>query len=98
MSKTTQYRYEVGSEGYGVIEHTRDFAGAVTIAQNWLEREKTIPYIYDRMSHKGRPKLFEVKPCTGEAHKNPFIDNCPVCMPYWGVVVRPKKETEEDKQ
>lgn len=21
--------------------------------------------------------------CSGEAHENPFIDNCPVCMPYW---------------
>lgn len=22
--------------------------------------------------------------CTGEAHSNPYIDNCGVCMPYWG--------------
>ncbi len=21
--------------------------------------------------------------CTGEAHKNPFIDHCYDCMPYW---------------
>lgn len=21
--------------------------------------------------------------CPGEAHKNPFIDNCLICMPYW---------------
>ena len=21
--------------------------------------------------------------CTGEAHSNPFIDNCGVCMPWW---------------
>ena len=27
-------------------------------------------------------KLVEVK-CTGEAHSNPFIDNCGVCMPHW---------------
>ena len=23
--------------------------------------------------------------CSGEAHSNPFIDNCGVCMPRWGV-------------
>ena len=22
--------------------------------------------------------------CTGEAHSNPYIDNCMVCLPYWG--------------
>lgn len=22
--------------------------------------------------------------CTGEAHSNPYIDHCPVCMPGWG--------------
>jgi len=22
--------------------------------------------------------------CTGEAHSNPFIDHCGVCMPHWG--------------
>lgn len=21
--------------------------------------------------------------CNGEAHTNPFIDNCGICMPYW---------------
>lgn len=21
--------------------------------------------------------------CNGEAHSNPFIDNCGVCLPYW---------------
>lgn len=25
-------------------------------------------------------------PCPGEAHSNPFIDNCGVCMPRWGWV------------
>lgn len=29
-------------------------------------------------------KLIEMK-CNGEAHRNPYIDNCGVCMPYWGV-------------
>lgn len=26
------------------------------------------------------------KQCNGEAHSNPHIDNCSVCMPNWGVV------------
>ena len=28
-------------------------------------------------------RLIGVK-CTGEAHSNPFIDNCWTCMPFWG--------------
>lgn len=30
--------------------------------------------------------------CPGEAHSNPFIDNCMVCMPNWGhyPVAQPK--------
>jgi hypothetical protein len=24
--------------------------------------------------------------CNGEAHSNPHIDNCGVCMPRWGVI------------
>jgi hypothetical protein len=27
--------------------------------------------------------------CTGEAHSNPFIDNCGICMPRWGVCGNP---------
>lgn len=25
-------------------------------------------------------------PCTGEAHRNPNIDNCMICMPRWGLM------------
>jgi hypothetical protein len=25
-----------------------------------------------------------VRECNGEAHSNPYIDNCGVCMPFWG--------------
>lgn len=28
--------------------------------------------------------------CNGEAHGNPFIDNCMVCMPRWGWVEVPR--------
>lgn len=24
--------------------------------------------------------------CDGEAHKNPYIDNCPRCTPMWGKI------------
>ena len=24
--------------------------------------------------------------CTGEAHTNPYIDNCMVCEPFWGLI------------
>lgn len=29
----------------------------------------------------GLPPL---EPCNGEAHRNPFIDNCSQCAPRWG--------------
>jgi len=29
-----------------------------------------------------RPVIWKV--CTGEAHGNPWIDHCGVCMPWWG--------------
>lgn len=95
MSKTTQYRYEVGSEGYGVIDHTRTFKEAVTLAQNWIEREKSPAYIFDRMAHSDKPKLYDVRKCDGEAHSNPWIDHCFECAPYWGVNVRAKSRTIE---
>jgi len=25
------------------------------------------------------------KKCTGEAHGNPYIDNCMICAPFWGI-------------
>ena len=32
-------------------------------------------------------------PCTGEAHSNPYIDNCGVCMPQWGWIAKRKETT-----
>lgn len=31
--------------------------------------------------------LAVTQPCTGEAHQNPYIDHCPVCMPNWGFTI-----------
>jgi len=28
--------------------------------------------------------------CYGEAHSNPFIDHCAVCMPHWGWLQSPR--------
>lgn len=33
-------------------------------------------------------KLEVPRKCEGEAHSNPFIDNCGCCMPRWGVVAK----------
>ena len=88
MSKTTDNRYEVGGEGYGVVKHVRTFEIAVTVATRWLDEQKTPAVIFDRMAHVGKPDTWSVTRCTGEAHSNPFIDHCGVCMPYWEVAVR----------
>ncbi len=35
-------------------------------------------------------------PCDGEAHSNAFIDNCMICAPLWGrMLKRPIEETSE---
>lgn len=26
-------------------------------------------------------------PCPGEAHSNPYIDNCSICAPEWGKIM-----------
>ncbi len=33
-----------------------------------------------------RAGLIPLQPCGGEAHSNPFIDNCPRCAPRWEFV------------
>lgn len=33
-----------------------------------------------------RKKTGRLVPCPGEAHSNPFIDNCSLCAPRWGQV------------
>ncbi len=33
-----------------------------------------------------RSGLAPLEPCGGEAHSNPFIDNCHRCAPRWGWV------------
>ncbi len=35
-----------------------------------------------------RDGLVAIK-CSGEAHSNPFIDNCGLCAPRWGVRIYP---------
>jgi hypothetical protein len=33
-----------------------------------------------------RKKTGKLVPCPGEAHSNPHIDNCMLCMPRWGEI------------
>ena len=45
-----------------------------------------------KRTSKKNPPLYEraktgrLEPCPGEAHTNPFIDNCALCAPRWGKV------------
>jgi hypothetical protein len=38
--------------------------------------------------------------CNGEAHSNPYIDHCMVCMPHWGEypVAMPKGSPLNERQ
>lgn len=89
MSKTATFRYEVGANGIGVIDHARTMDQAKAIAQNYIEKENKPAYIFDRMARKTKPNLFQITKCNGAAHSNPLIDHCGVCMPNWGIVVMP---------
>jgi hypothetical protein len=88
MTKITETRFEVSGESYGVLKHVKDFDTAVTVARHWIDEQKTPAQIFDRMARKGKPDTWRVTHCTGEAHSNPWIDHCSVCMPRWGVVVK----------
>jgi len=35
--------------------------------------------------------------CKGEAHSNAFIDNCMVCAPLWGKVLKEEFREKEEK-
>jgi len=43
-----------------------------------------------------RAKTGRLIPCPGEAHTNPYIDNCGLCAPRWGLVeeLEPKLSLE----
>ena len=41
--------------------------------------------ILDDTHRGGKPPVMRVR-CPGEAHSNAYIDNCEVCLPYWGVI------------
>jgi len=39
---------------------------------------------------------YKLIPCAGAAHGNPYIDNCSICAPRWGVVMVPATEQSND--
>ena len=48
--------------------------------------EKDHPLKGQEIALYQRAKTGNLVPCDGEAHSNPFIDNCGVCAPRWGKV------------
>ena len=46
-------------------------------------REKIKPGTPFCQKHFETHKLVKVE-CNGEAHSNPHIDHCMVCLPFWG--------------
>lgn len=41
------------------------------------------------MTKANQAPKYHTVPCPGEAHRNPFIDNCMICAPAWGKIVIP---------
>lgn len=52
--------------------------------------ELTIKAIERALSDHG---LDPFEKCDGQAHRNPFIDNCWACAPRWGVIGEREKVT-----
>lgn len=52
------------------------------------DRGEILAQLFDLVNRFGLQVPF---PCNGEAHSNPHIDNCGVCMPRWGSVHRDVK-------
>lgn len=66
-------------------EYRRGFSCAFNVGQK--EREP-VPNEIILLTFRG--KEYSVSDCDGEAHFEPNIDNCMMCAPSWGVVVREK--------
>ena len=83
-------RYTINQEGFGDLFYADKFEQAVGLAENMLKTGENKPVqIHDKMARKTKPRFYNVSICKGEAHSNPFIDHCWVCMPRWGIVVKP---------
>ena len=61
------------------------------------EAERAIDYVRGMLARRESPEAIEaylsthhkiepLQACHGGAHSNPFIDNCGVCAPRWGLV------------
>ena len=89
--KENQYRYKIDQTKYVDSLYADTFKDATEAAHKLVESDGTAPVtIHDRRARVGKPETYTVTKCTGEAHRNPFIDNCMVCAPNWEIVVRPK--------
>lgn len=42
-------------------------------------------------THEGPLPGMRLVQCTGEAHSNPYVDNCMLCAPRWGLIEIPEQ-------
>jgi len=73
-------------------ENTRTYGSYPSLGEA-ISKFDELSAIYSvKAAEAGNPHEYEQKktgrmiPCPGEAHSNPFIDNCGICMPGWGEV------------
>jgi hypothetical protein len=52
------------------------------------ERPRIVTLDDGRKLPLAMPKALGDMPCPGQAHSNPWIDNCLLCAPRWGVTTR----------
>lgn len=71
------------SQAARLIDELREMAART-------DRTYTATELGDWLAQHG---IAPLEVCTGEAHSNPFIDNCMVCAPRWGFVGKAIKVT-----
>lgn len=85
-------RYTLTQDGFEDVFEAVNFKDATGLAQTMLDQYKETVHITDHRARKDKPKIYDCTVCTGEAHSNPMIDHCGVCMPRWGIVVIPQSK------
>lgn len=84
-------RYTLTQDNFSDTFEAVNFKDATDLAKTMLDQFNETVHIHDHRAHKDKPKVYDATICTGAAHSNPWIDNCMVCMPRWGIVVRPQE-------
>ncbi len=99
LTKSTHYHPANPPKGFSITRTAKKInigIGFVPDAHVWMYRAMVArinQHMYDTAEARGESRdVAEAKymeKCPGEAHSNPWIDNCGLCMPNWGV--RPKR-------